>query len=177
MSYADWDFYGPDDQLLIDHQGSMRCQLAGLKWMLYNGTPALVDSEIIADIRRYGVMGSSRGGLVLRFDVDLMNCYYLERDLVGGSDGYFLRKLVAGVRTLLWSGAMGHAAEDWARVRFRIDGWHLSVHEWINGDWQGKALVEDLTQAHASGYAGLLGANDDLNASVLFDNIEIAVKA
>lgn len=176
MSYLDWDIYGSGVQSVVDVEGSKRVKLAGLEWMLYNGEAALVDSEIIADIRRYDVIQYSEGGLLLRSDVNLLNCYYLQRS-IDPSDSYLLTKVVAGVRTDLWTSPTGHAPEDWVRVRFRADGWQISVHEWIDGAWDGKVLVEDTGQSHASGYAGLFGANADPTGSLLFDNVEIAVKA
>lgn len=175
MSYLDWDIYGAGVQSIIDLELSKRCKLAGLEWMLYNGEAALVDSQIIADFRRYGALQYSEGGFVLRSDINLTNCYYLQRSITP-ADGWLLTKVVAGVRMDLWSAPTTHAPEDWVRVRFRIDGWQLAVHEWIDGTWEGIVLVEDTEQSHASGHAGLFGANPDPTGSMLFDNVEIATK-
>lgn len=178
MARTDWDIYGTGLQSIVDVDGSLRCQLAGLEWMLYNGVIDLGDSQIIADMRRYGDYSVSQGGLLLRADATLENCYYLQRQVVAPGDGYRLTRHVDTVMTILWQGSLGHAPEDWVRVRFRIDGWQLSVYEWVAGEWSEVVLVNDLDEAHVSGYVGLFGLNTNNPAGMmLYDNIEIAEKA
>lgn len=175
MSRINWDIYGLGLQSIVNVDGSMRCQLAGLEWMLYNGDVALEDSQIIADIRRYGNYTYSQGGLILRSDVDLMNCYYFQRE---PNDDYRLTRHVGGAFTILWTGSLGHTPDQWARLRFRIEGWQLSVYEWVAGAWSEVVIVSDLVQAHTSGYVGLFGANSaQPTGMMLFDNIEVAKKA
>lgn len=178
MARTDWDIHGPGIQRIVTVNGSKRCELNGLEWMLYNGDAALADAEVIADTRRYGNYTYSQGGLLLRTDATLENCYYLQRQGFGAVDGYRLSRHVNTVMTILWQGSLGHAPGDWVRVRFRVDGWQLSVHEWVASAWSEIVVVDDQAQAHASGYTGLFGANNANPAgSMLFDNVEIAEKA
>lgn len=174
MAKSDWSITGSGGLAIVDDGGSKRCQLSGIKLMLWNGRNDLIDSEVDCDFR-VGSDGSSnnRGGMVLRSDITQNNCYRL--DIYGGRT-YYIRKIVDGIVTTLATISSTQPWNIYLKTRFRIDAWQLSVEEYISGIWQLVQMVEETSHARPSGYAGLHGFNYSTSQSVLFDNVKISEK-
>ena len=173
MAKSNWDISGVGGQGVIIESGSKRCELSGKKLMLYNGTPSLVNCELIADIKLYGTAGYNEGGIILRSDGTENNGYRFRRAY---NNKCYLEKIVSGVVTQLAYVTTDFAWTEWVRTRVRIDGWQISVDEWIDGEWSQLMLVEETTHQHVSGYIGLIGTNTNYIGSILYDNVDISEK-
>jgi len=169
MAKLNWDITGTGGQSVIDEGGSKRCQLSGIKQMLWNGRNNLANSEIICDSK---LSSSGNGGLSLRSDASGLNCYRL-RINYGAPRMYYVDKVVAGVATVLASVASSQQWNVYVKTRFRIDGWQLSVEEWISNAWVLITTIEETSHQIASGYAGLLGLST-VTYYILFDNVAIS---
>lgn len=174
MAKIDWTITGIGGQSIADDGTSSRCQLTGKKLMLWNGRDDLTDSEIVSDIKLQGNPSFCFGGLILRSDATGDNCYRFIRS-------YFpcrIEKVVNGVTTILGSVTSTFAYSAWVKTRFRIDGWQLSVEEYIDSleKYQILMVAEDTSNTHTQGNAGLVGTSTNTNFSVYFDNISIGEK-
>ena len=174
MAKTDWDISGTGGQSVIDMDGSMRCQLTQQKLMLWNGNTGLTDSEVICELRAgYNNHLYNKGGMVLRCDPTAQNCYKLQ---VQGPRTYYIYKIVSGVVTTLGNIISSQAWNLWIKTRFRVDGHQLSVEEYTGGQWNLILTIDDSSQAHASGAAGLFGNSYNSVYYWLFDNVEIGEK-
>lgn len=169
MGLADWNITGSGGQAVIDYGGSMRCQLSGHKLMLWNGRDNLANSEVIALIRM-GVDTNTRGGLILRSNLSANSCYRLR---IYGKRVYYIQKIVDGVVTTLAAVGSMQPYNVFTKTRFRVDGYQLSVEEWIDGAWQLVSVAEDTGQSLATGYAGIYAEGVSTYAT-MFDDVEIA---
>lgn len=175
MGKSDWDISGPGGQAIVDESGSMRCQLSGEKHMTWNGNVALTDSEVITEIKLYSTNGYSRAGPMLRADEDCENGYFcMARGYA--TKYYFVYKIVDGIKTQLAAWTSEFASSLYTKIRFRIDGYQLSLEEWKEGAWVVMGIIEDTSQAHPSGRAGLRAESHTGAYYGLFDNIEIGEK-
>ena len=170
MALVDWNITGSGGQAVIDYAGSMRCQLSGHKLMLWNGRDDLANSEIIALIRM-GVDSNTRGGMVLRSNLSAISCYRLR---IYGKRTYYIQKVVDGVVTTLAVVGSAQPYNVFAKTRFRVDGYQLSVEDWVDGAWQLVLVVEDTGQSLATGYAGVYGESATTGYYLIFDDVEIA---
>ena len=168
MAKVDWTQSGSGSAAVINNGGSMRLQITNDKLLLWTARNNLANSQVVADIYM-GADTNTRGGLVLRSDGTINNCYRL---LIYGPRTYYIQKVVAGVATTLLVITSTLAWNVYAKTRFTVDGYQLSVEEYINGNWVFVGMVDDLSQARASGYAGLTGANVSSYYEML-DNVEI----
>jgi hypothetical protein len=169
MGLSSWNISQSGGQAIIDEGGSKRCRLSGSKLMLWNGRDNLINSEIIASI----LMDSStnsRGGLVLRSDSTLNNCYRLR---IFGPRTYYIQKVVNGTVTTLATAYSTQPYNAYVKTRFRIDGYQLSVEEFISGVWTLVSVIVDNEQSVISGYAGLYGESVNTSYFLTYDNIEI----
>lgn len=170
MALADWNITGPGAVAVIDYAGSMRCQLTHIKLMLWNGRDNLANSEVVAEIRT-GIDTNTRGGLVLRSNLSAYSCYRLR---IFGKRTYYIQKVVDGVVTTLATVGSTLPYHVFAKTRFRVDGYQLSVEEWIDGAWQLLSAVTDTGQSLATGYAGIYTEMAIVTYAIIFDNVEIA---
>jgi hypothetical protein len=173
MAIGDWDISGDGGQSVFDEGGSMRCKLTGVKLMLWNGRDDLGDSEVVADIKMSSTNTNCRGGLILRSNASGLTAYKMENY---GNRDYYIRKVVNGVVTTLGIANSDQAYNIFVKTRFRIDGYQLSIEEWIDGDWELLSVVEDTSQAIDQGYAGLFGSSVNTGYFITFDNVEISEK-
>lgn len=174
MAKINWDITGEGGQSVVDDGISKRCELTGKKLMLWNGKSDLTDSEIVSEVKLYGNPSFCFGGLVLRSDGTINNCYRFIRS-------YFpcrIERVVNEVVTVLSSATSTFSYNEWVKTRFRIDDWQLSVEEYIesSGLWQIFMVSEDLSHSHNSGYAGLIGTSTNTSYGIFFDNVEIGEK-
>jgi hypothetical protein len=169
MSKINWDITGTGGQSVIDEGGSKRCQLTAMKQMLWNGRNNLTNSEIISDVK---LSSSGNGGLSLRSDASGNNCYRV-RINYGAPRVYYVDKVVAGVATVLATVVSSQSWNIYVKTRFRVDGWQLSVEEWIGSTWVLLTTIEETSHQIASGYAGLLGLSA-VGYYILFDNVAIS---
>jgi hypothetical protein len=176
MAKINWDITGIGGQAVIDESGSKRCQLTGTKLMLWNGKSTLANCEVISDIKLYGVAGYNQGGIILRSNASGNNCYMFIRSYATGGIGKncYIYKIVNSVVTQIAFATTTFEYYTWVKTRVRIDGWQISVDEWINGAWIQLMLVEETTHQFANGYAGLIGTSTNVVGSILFDNIGIS---
>lgn len=175
MSKSDWDITGTGGMSIIDEGGSKRCRLSASKLMLWNGCSTCTNYEVVADINIFNST-NFRGGLVLRCNAAGSTMYRLR--IYGASTYriYYIDKLVNGVNTVLGQVNSSHPYNTYVKTRFRIDGFQLSVEEWVNGAWELITMVEDTSQAIGSGYCGLHGCSANSSYYISFDNIEINKK-
>ena len=176
MSKSDWQITGTGGIAVIEEGGSKRCRLSANKLMLWKGCITCEDYEVIADIN---ILNNTnyRGGLVLRSNDAGATMYRLRiygRDTT--SRIYYIDKVVDGVNNLLGQIISNHPYNTFVKTRFRVDGFQLSVEEWINGDWKLLAMAEDTSKSIVSGYCGLAGYSVNSNYYITFDNIEINKK-
>jgi len=175
MSKSDWNITGTGGIAIIEAGGSKRCRLSYQKLMLWNGNSECVDYEVVADI---SISNSTnfRGGLVLRCNAAGSNMYRLR--IYGASTyrTYYIDKLVNGVNTILGQVTSSHPYGTYVKTRFRVDGFQLSVEEYVNGAWELITMVEDTSQAIVSGYCGLHGCSVNSGYYITFDNLEINKK-
>jgi len=175
MVKSDWDITGTGGISIIEEGGSKRCRLSYQKLMLWNGCSTCTDYEVIADINVPGTT-NYRGGLVLRSNAAGTTMYRLR--IYGrntASRTYYIDKLVNGVNTTLGS-VISIQPDVFVKTRFRVDGFQLSVEEWVDGVWKLITMVEDTSQAIVSGYCGLIGMSATSSYYITFDNIEINKK-
>lgn len=170
MPKTNWYITGPGGQGVVEFGGSKRCQLSGSKLMLWNGRSNLANSELVAEIYT-GSSSNSRAGLVLRSDLTSSNAYMLR---IFGTRTYYLSKIVAGLVTTLATVASGQPWNTFVKTRFRVDGYQLSVEEWIGGVWQLVSVVLDTELSLAMGYAGIYGESVNTSYSMMFDNVEVS---
>jgi len=175
MAKSDWDISGIGGISIIDEGGSKRCRLSYTKLMLWNECSTCTDYEVVADIK-IGVNTNYRGGLVLRSDVAGATVYRLRIYGASSYRTYYIDKLVNGVNTILGQVTSSHPNNTFVRTRFRVDGFQLSVEEWIDGAWELIVMAEDTSQAIISGYCGLIGMSATSSYYITFDNIEINKK-
>jgi len=170
MAKTDWYITGAGGQAVIEQGGSKRCQLSGSKLMLWNGRNNLVNSEVIALILM-GVDTNTRGGLVLRSDLSANNCYRLR---IFGQRTYYVQKVVGGIVTTLSTISSLQPYNIFVKTRFRVDGYQLSVEEYISGAWALVTVIIDTEQSILLGYAGLYGESVNTSYSLLFDDVQIS---
>lgn len=170
MALTDWYITGAGGQAIVNEGGSKRCRLSGLKQMLWNGRNNLVNSEIIASILM-GVDTNTRGGLLLRCDLTGNNCYRLR---IFGARSYYIQKIVSGVVTTLATAYSTQAYSTYVKTRFRVEGWQLSIEEWISGAWVQVAVILDNEQSVATGYTGLYGESINTSYYITFDDAAIS---
>ena len=176
ISKSDWDITGDGGIAIVEDGGSKRCRLSGSKLLLWNGNSECVDYEVVADL---SIMNTTnyRGGLVLRSNDTGTTMYRLR---VYGSNTtariYYIDQLINNVNTVLGVVVSNHPFNVFVKTRFRVDGFQLSVEEWIDGAWELITAIEDTTKAITSGYCGLIGMSYTSSYYITFDNIEINKK-
>jgi len=175
MSRVDWDISGTGGISIIDESGSKRCRLSASKLMLWNGCSTCADYEVVADINIWNST-NYRGGLVLRANAAGTTMYRLRIYGATNYRTYYIDKLVNGVNTILGQVNSIHPYNTYVKTRFRVDGFQLSVEEYVNGAWELITMVEDTSQAIVSGYCGLHGMSATSSYYITFDNIEINKK-
>jgi len=171
---TDWNITGTGGIAIIEETGSKRCQLSGIKELLWKDRNNLTDSEVIAEIKFLVGSSNERGGLLLRSNSAVQRCYRL---LIYGNRQYLIQRVIDGVITTLGQASSGQPYNIYIKTRFRVDGYQLSVEEYINGEWTLITMAQDSNQSLSEGYAGLFGVSVNSGYSILFDNIEISEKA
>lgn len=170
---SDWNILGNGLVTIINDGVSYRCQISNNTTMLWNGNQQLTNCEIISDVKMIDfVANRSNGGLILRSDAGsvLSNCYWL---FITSPNKYTLYRTVSAQATLL---ATYNSLIDYnvfRTIRFRIDGFTISVDEYINGSWVNRILVVDNVQTLTAGRAGVCGWSGSASYNILFDNINI----
>ena len=179
MAKSDWDISGPGGQSVIEMDGSKRCQLSGKKFMLWNGRSDLADGEVIATIKPYLNENGGRqvGGMLLRCDASVLNYYVFYAYGYTSYRKYYIYRVVNGVGTLLAQINSSYGYNIYVKTRFRVDGWQLSLEEYIGGVWNLITVIEDTDHSIITGYAGLIGSSYSSGYFFLFDDIEISEKA
>jgi hypothetical protein len=170
MGLSNWTITQSGGQAIVDEGGSKRCRLSGSKLMLWNGRNNLVNSEVVVSILMGGDT-NTRGGLVVRSDSTANNCYRLR---IFGPRTYYIQKVVGGVVTTLATAYSTQPYNTYVKTRLRIDGYQLSIEEFISGVWTLVSVIVDNEQSIISGYAGLYGENANTSYFITFDNIEIS---
>lgn len=170
MGKLDWDISGPDYYLIKKIEDSWRCVIYGKMLFLWNGRNDLRDSQIILERKHSASRRESAGGMVLRANASGDTAY---RFRMCGDRRCYIEKVVNGVVTTLNYEETEQPWDEYVKYRFRVDGFQLSVHEWVSGEWQLLMFVDDLTQAITQGYAGFFGDNDNTSYRMYFDNVEI----
>lgn len=171
MGKADWTISGDGGLSVVEEGGSMRCQLTGSKLMLWNARSNLQDSEVVADVRLQTYSSNvSKGGAVLRSDPSGQNCYLFR---TYGHRTWEIRKIVAGVEVLLGSANSLQPYSSYVKTRCRVDGFQLSIEEFLSGQWDLLLMAEDTDHTFLAGYAGLVGLSTGAYY-MLFDNVEIS---
>ncbi len=178
MAKTDWIISGAGGQAVIEIDGSKRCQLSGTKNMLWNGNSSLADGEVIATIKPYLNENSGRqvGGMLLRCDENILNYYALYTYGYTSYRKYRVYRIVNGVGTLLAQINSNQGYSIYVKTRFRVDGWQVSVEEYVGGAWELITTIEDTDHSLINGYAGLCGRNYSTSYSFLFDDVEISEK-
>ena len=171
MAKINWDITGSGGQAVIIESGSKRCELSGTKLMLWNGKSNLANCEVIVENKLYGIAGYNQGGVTLRSNALGNNCYQFIRSY---NTNCYIYRVVNGVVTQIAFAITTFAYNQWVKTRVRIDGWQISVDEWISGAWVQLMLIDETTHQFTNGYAGLVGTNTSAIGSILFDNIEIS---
>lgn len=174
MGLTNWNITQSGGQAIVDEGGSKRCRLSGSKLMLWNGRNNLANSEIIASILMAGDT-NTRGGLVLRSDITGQNCYRLR--IYGGRTYYIQKVANGGIVTTLATAYSSQPYNVYVKTRFRVDGYQLSVEEYINNVWTLVTVIADNEQSIALGYAGLYGESINTNYFITFDNIDVSERA
>ena len=173
MAKADWNITGDGGITIIEETGSKRCMLSGTKQMLWKERNNLTDAEVIANIKFNLGSTNERGGLLLRSNSAISRCYRL---FIYGNRTYYIQRIVDGVVTTLGQADSSQAYNIYVKIRFRIDGYQLSVEEYINGEWTLIAMAQDTNQSFTEGYCGIFGASVNSSYSIIFDDIEIGEK-
>jgi len=167
---TDWNITGTGGQAVVDEGGSKRCRLSGAKLMLWNGRNDLANSEIIASILMGGDT-NTRGGMVLRSDLTAANCYRLR---IYGPRTYYVERIANGAATVLATVVSTQPYSSYVKTRFRVDGYQLSVEEWISGAWNLVSVIADTDMSWDDGYAGLIGFSATTSYYITFDNVTIS---
>lgn len=170
MTKTDWYITQSGGQAVVDEGGSKRCRLSGSKLMLWNGRSNLANSEVVASILMASTT-NTRGGLVLRSDLTNNNCYRLR---IFGPRSYYIQKVVNGVVTTLATAYSTRPYNVYTQTRFRVDGYQLSVEEFVSGAWSLVSVIQDSDQSLAIGYAGLYGESVNTDYYVTFDDVAIS---
>lgn len=173
MAKIDWTITGDGGISIIEDTGSKRCMLSGSKQMLWKDRNNLGDSEVIADIKFLAGSTNERGGGLLRSNSSIQRCYRL---FIYGNRLCMIQRVIDGVVTTLGQASSSQASNIFVKTRFRIDGYQLSVEEYINGEWTLILTAQDTTQALAEGYVGLFGASVNSSYSILFDDVQVGEK-
>lgn len=169
---TDWNITGIFNPQ-YEEGGSKRCQFTGQKLMLYAGNPNLTDSEVISEIKLYTSSTNNRGSLWLRATANGYNGYRL---LIYGPRTYYIQKLVDGVVTSLGIAYSSQPYSIYVKTRFRVDGYQLSVDEYVGEAWTNISTIIDTESTHASGYAGIGGNSVNTSYFCLHDNVSIGVR-
>jgi hypothetical protein len=169
VAKSDWNITGSGGYIITEDGGSKRCQITTDKLLLWNGRSDLANCEIVYDFRTNSTSTNCRGGAVLRSDGTLNNCYRIH---TYGPRNHYLQKVVNGVVTTLGTVSSPRDYDIYVKTRFRIDGYQLSIEEYVNGNWTLLGSLDDTSQALSSGSAGIFGAGVG-GYVVYFDNIEI----
>ena len=178
MAKSDWIITGEGGQSVINVDASMRCQLCGTKYMLWGARGNLTDCEVVATIKPWTNEngGRQKGGMLLRCDDIKMNYYRLLTYYYTTYRVYYIHRVINGVATLLSQVVSYQGYNIHVKTRFRIDGWQLSVEEYVSGAWNLITAIEDTDHTVTLGYAGLVGVSYNSAYSTLFDDVEIAEK-
>jgi hypothetical protein len=176
MSKIDFTITGAGGLSIVDDGGSKRCRLSYSKLMLWNGNPALGDCECVVEVQNSAANSNSGGGVILRSNSTAQTCYRLL--IYGGGTGkaYYIQKAINGQYATLGTFISTRTWNDYTKIRFRVDGFQLSVEEYINGNWVMAFMVEDTSHAIISGSVGLFGESTNSGYSISFDNMEINTK-
>ena len=175
MAKSDWTITGDGGLSIVEIAGSKRCRLTHSKLMLWNGNTNLTDCEVIVDTQVYN-NGNYAGGIVLRSNSTATTCYRLLIVGTTTSRTYYIQKKVNGQTTTLSSAPSTKPYTEYVKIRFRVDGFQLSVEEWTNGDWELISMAQDTSQAISSGSIGLFGESASSSYSITFDNFECNIK-
>lgn len=170
---SDWTITGDGGISIVENTGSKRCMLSASKQMLWKDRNNLGDCEIIADVKFLVGSTNERGGMLLRSNSAIQRCYRL---FIYGNRNYMIQRVIDGVVTTLGQANSSQASNIFIKTRFRVDGYQLSVEEYINGEWTLILTAQDTTQALTEGYAGLFGASVNSGYNILFDNCSIGEK-
>lgn len=178
MAKTDWDFVidGTGSWAIVSAGGSMRLQLTfGKVYALWNGRNDLANSEVIAELRINTASSNNRGAFILRSDGSKNNMYILNVFYnTATRRKYYLYRVVNNVWTLLLTQVMDSVPPlSYIPIRFRIDGYQLTCHNYHGAAWHEIFVKEDELQSHAQGFAGIAGLSIVSSYSVNFDNIEI----
>jgi hypothetical protein len=178
MARADWDITGLGGIAIIDDGGSKRCQLSGNKLMLWNGRSNLADVQVASDYKFSNASSTIRGGCVVRSDATGNNSYRLHTSPSGSVRVHVIYKVVNGIWTTLGTVNSNQSASVYVKTRLRVDGWQLSVEEYINGAWVLLMAIEDTSHALVLGFSGIYNttAPGYEAYSTIFDNVEIGEK-
>jgi len=178
MGKSNWNISGNGGQAVIDVGGSKRCQLSGTKYMLWNARNNLTDCEVVATIKPWTNENGGRqvGAMILRSDDSIYNYYKLMIYAYTNYRKYAIYRIVNGVATLLSQVISYQGYNIYVKTRFRVDGFQLSVEEYISGTWNLITTVEDTDHSIISGYVGIGGNNYSTSYSFLFDDVEISEK-
>ena len=173
MSKSDWEISGTGGLSIVNDDGSKRWRLAGKKQMLWNEESVGTDYEVVADIQMANSF-YAQGGLLLRSNLSGESGYRL---LIHGNGlYYYIQKMESGNATTLGQLERTRDPNAYIKTRFRIDGWQLSVEEYINSEWVLLMVVDDTSESFACGYFGLYGNSIDSRFNITFDNVEINKK-
>ena len=175
MGKTDWNITGDGGISVIEEGGSKRCRLSANKLMLWNENSTCTDFEVVADIK-LGANTNYRGGITLRSDESGSSMYRLRIHGASIYRTYYIDKLVNGVNTILGQVNSYHPYNTYVRTKFKVDGFQLSVEEWIDGAWVLALVIEDTSQAILSGYCGIFGTSVNSSYYITFDNIEMNKK-
>jgi len=174
MALVDWTIFGGGGIAIVDEGGSKRCQLTGDKTLLWSERGNLINSEIIADEKFYTNDYRNAVGLLLRSNANATNCYRLLTYASGGERYHQIQKIVNDVVTNLGAYTSTIAYNVYLKTRFRVDGYQLSLGEFIDNQWKNMLIVEDTSQSLANGYNGFCAKNISYPAwYVWLDNISI----
>lgn len=170
---ADWIITGIGGQSVIEHTGSKRCQLSGGKYLLWKGRTDFDNVEIIAEILMGVPHSRTKGGLLLRMSETLQDGYRL---MIVYPRTFYIQKMTDGAITTLATAESPSAWNIYAKTRFRVDEWQLSVDEFHNGVWQNIIVAIDTSESIASGYAGIFGESYSTAYYLLLDNVVISAR-
>lgn len=143
------------------------------------------DTDVYADITTEALStGASQFAGVLARYADANNLYEARLEFTTGNViTLSVRKRVAGVETQLDSYSLNpaHVANDYVRVRFRVEGDSLKAKAWLAatevepGRWLIDETDSDLTTAGSIGVKSVRNAgNTNANAAFRFDNFHTA---
>lgn len=173
---SNWIISGSGGQAVINVDGSKRCQLSGIKYMLWNGRSDLVNAEVIATIKPWINENNGRqvGVILLRSDTSIYNYYKVMVYAYTSYRKYRIHRIVNGVATLLGQIISYQGYNIYVKTKFRIDEYQLSIEEYIGGAWNLITTIEDTDHSIVSGYIGIGGNNYNTDYSFLFDDVEIS---